>query len=124
MIIGDRLRTLREQKKFSQGDIERRSGLLRAYLSRVENGYTIPTIETLAKWAKALDVPIYQLFYEGDKPSESPTLRAWKPTDETAWGNSGDEAIFLKKLRRLLPKIDEPNRRIIYQMAGKMARRK
>jgi transcriptional regulator with XRE-family HTH domain len=68
MIIGDRLRTLREQKKLSQGDIEKRSGLLRAYLSRVENGYTIPTIETLEKWAKALGVPMYQLFYEGDQP--------------------------------------------------------
>jgi transcriptional regulator with XRE-family HTH domain len=123
VIIGDRLRTLREQKKLSQGDIEKRSGLLRAYLSRVENGYTIPTIETLKKWAKALDVPMYQLFYEGDQPKPS-TLRVWKPADETTWGNSGDNAIFLKKLRRLLPKIDEPNRMIIYQMAGKMARRK
>jgi len=102
MIIGDRLRTLREQKKLSQGDIEKRSGLLRAYLSRVENGYTIPTIETLEKWAEALDVPKYQFFYQGDKPPEPSTLRAWKPLDETAWGNSGDDAIFLKKLR-LLP---------------------
>jgi transcriptional regulator with XRE-family HTH domain len=124
MIIGDRLRTLREQKKLSQGDIEKRSGLLRAYLSRVENGHTIPTIETLEKWAKALDMPMYQFFYEGGKPPEPSTLRVWKPADETAWGNSGDDAIFLKRLRRLLPKIDEPNRRIICQMAGKMARRK
>jgi transcriptional regulator with XRE-family HTH domain len=124
MIIGDRLRTLRGQKKLSQGDIEKRSGLLRAYLSRVENGYTIPTIETLEKWAKALDVPMYQLFYEGDRDPEPGALRVWEPTDETAWGNSGDDAILLKKLRRLLPRIDEPNRRIIYQMAGKMARRK
>jgi transcriptional regulator with XRE-family HTH domain len=124
MIIGDRLRTLREQKKLSQGDVEKRSGLLRAYLSRVENGYTIPTIETLEKWAKALDVPMYQLFYEGDQPPEPSTLRVWKPAEETAWGHSGDNAIFLQKLRRLLPKIDEPNRRIIYHMAGKMARRK
>lgn len=124
MIIGDRLRTLREQKKLSQGDIEKRSGLLRAYLSRVENGYTIPSIETLEKWAKALDVPMYQFFYEGEKKPKPSTLRVWKPADETAWGNSGDDAIFLKNLRRLLPKIDEPNRRIIYQMAGKMARRK
>jgi transcriptional regulator with XRE-family HTH domain len=123
MIIGDRLRTLREQKKLSRGDIEKRSGLLRAYLSRVENGYTIPTIETLEKWAKALDVPMCQFFYEGGKPAEPSTLRVWKSADETAWGNSGDDTIFPKRLRRLLPKIDEPNRRIICQMAGKMARR-
>jgi transcriptional regulator with XRE-family HTH domain len=124
MIIGDRLRELRQQKKLSQTDIEKRSGLLRAYLSRVENGHTIPTIETLEKWAKALEVPMYQLFYEGDKPPEPSTLRVWKSPDEVAWGNSGEDAIFLKKLRRLLRKIDEPNRKIIYQMAGKMARSK
>jgi hypothetical protein len=78
----------------------------------------------LEKWAKALEVPMYQLFYDGEQPPEPSTLRKWKSPDDTAWGNSGDGAIFLKKLRRLLRKIDEPNRRIIYQMAGKMARRK
>jgi transcriptional regulator with XRE-family HTH domain len=124
MIIGDRLRDLRQKKKLSQTDIEKRSGLLRAYLSRVENGHTIPAIETLEKWAKALEVPMYQLFYEGEQPPEPATLRLWKSPDETAWGNSGEDAIFLKKLRRLLRKMDEENRRIILQMAGKMARRK
>jgi transcriptional regulator with XRE-family HTH domain len=124
MIIGDRLRDLRQKKKLSQTDIEKRSGLLRAYLSRVENGHTIPAIETLEKWAKALEVPMYQLFYEGEQPPEPATLRVWKSPDETAWGNSGEDAIFLKKLRHLLRKMDEENRRIILQMAGKMARRK
>ena|ERR1700675_613256 len=119
MIIGDRFRELRQQKKLSQTDIEKRSGLLRAYLSRVENGHTIPSIETLEKWAKALEVPMYRLFYEGDQPPELSTLRVWKPPGETAWGNSGEDAIFVKKLRRLLRKIDEPNRRIIYQMLAK-----
>ena len=69
-------------------------------------------------------MPLYQFFYEGDKPPEPPILRVCKPADETMWGNSGDDAIFLKKLRRLLPKIDEPNRRIVCQIAAKMARRK
>ena len=61
MIIGERLRELREQKKLPQREIENRSGLQRAYLSRVENGHTVPTIDTLEKWAKALEVPIYQI---------------------------------------------------------------
>ena len=47
MIIGDRLRVLREQKRFSQGEIEKRTGLLRCYISRVENGHTVPAVETL-----------------------------------------------------------------------------
>jgi transcriptional regulator with XRE-family HTH domain len=63
MVIGDRLSELREQKKLSQGDIEKRTGLLRCYVSRVENGHTVPSIETLEKMARALEVPLYKLFY-------------------------------------------------------------
>src|SRR4051812_24036923 len=59
MVIADRLWALREQKKFSQGDIEKRTGLLRCYLSRLENGHTVPAIETLEKMARALEVPLY-----------------------------------------------------------------
>ena len=71
MIIGDRLRELREDKKLSQGDIEKRTGLLRCYVSRVENGHTVPAIETLEKMARALEIPLYQLFHDG---KESPVL--------------------------------------------------
>ena len=68
MIIGDRLRLLRETKKLSQGDIEKRTGLLRCYISRVENGHTVPAIETLEKLARAMEIPLYQLFYDGEEP--------------------------------------------------------
>ena len=61
MDIGYRLRSLREQKKLSQGDIEKRTGLMRYYISRVENGHTVPAIETLEKMARALEMPLYQL---------------------------------------------------------------
>ena len=74
MIIGDRLRALREEKKLSQGDIEKRTGLLRCYISRVENGHTVPAIETLEKLARAMEVPLYQLFYDGEEPPELPEL--------------------------------------------------
>ena len=59
MFIGDRLRAIREAKKLSQGDIEKRTGLLRCYLSRIENGHSIPSVETLEKWARAFEVPLY-----------------------------------------------------------------
>jgi|SRR5437773_255386 len=68
MIIGDRLREMREAKKLSQGDVEKRTGLLRCYISRVENGHTVPAVETLEKLARAFEVPLYQLFYEGKEP--------------------------------------------------------
>src|SRR5258708_9353986 len=74
MIIGDRLRALREEKKLSQGDIEKRTGLLRCYISRVENGHTVPAIETLEKLARALECPLYQLFYDGEEPPQLPNL--------------------------------------------------
>ena len=67
MVIADRLRAIREQKNMSQGDIEKRTGLLRCYISRVENGHTVPAIETLEKMARAMEVPMYQLFYDGEK---------------------------------------------------------
>ena len=122
MIIGDRLRELREEKKLSQGDIEKRTGLVRPYISRVENNHTVPTIETLEKWARALEVPMYQLFYDGDEPPKLPNLPK-RNSDEIAWGSSGKDARYLKKLRHLLSKANEQDRKLILLMAQKMALR-
>jgi transcriptional regulator with XRE-family HTH domain len=123
MIIGDRLRALREEKKLSQGDIEKRTGLLRCYISRVENGHTVPAIETLEKMARALEVPLYQLFYDGDESAELPNLPQRRTVDEIAWGSTGKEARFLTMFRRLLGRIDEGDRRLLLFMAQKMANR-
>ena len=122
MIIGDRLRELREQKQLSQGDIEKRTGLLRCYISRVENGHTVPAIETLEKLARAMEVPLYQLFYDGEEPPKVPNLPKRKTADDIAWGNSGKDAIVLGQFRRLLAKTDDKNQRILLYMAQKMAR--
>ena len=122
MIISDRLRALREEKNLSQGDIEKRTGLLRCYISRVENGHTVPAIETLEKMARALEIPMYQLFYDGDEPPKIPNLPKGK-TDEDLWGSSGKDARFLNKLRRLLGKADEDHRKLVMHMAQKMIRR-
>jgi transcriptional regulator with XRE-family HTH domain len=123
MIIGDRLRQLREEKKMSQGDIEKRTGLLRCYISRVENGHTVPAIETLEKMARALEVPLYQLFYDGEEPPELPHLPRRKSADDIAFGTSGKEARFLNRLRRVLGKLDDGDRRLLFYMAQKMTRR-
>jgi len=123
MIIGDRLRAMREEKKLSQGDVEKRTGLLRCYISRVENGHTVPALETLEKLARAFEVPLYQLFYEGEEPPEVPHLLKRKSTDEGAWGSFGRDARYVSKLRRLLGKSDEQDRKLILYMTQKMARR-
>ena len=123
MIIGDRLREMREVKKLSQGDIEKRTGLLRCYISRVENGHTVPAIETLEKLARALECPLYQLFYDGEEPPKLPNLPKGKSSDDIAWGSSGKDARYLNKLRRLLSKSDEADRQLLLHMAQKMSNR-
>jgi transcriptional regulator with XRE-family HTH domain len=123
MIIGDRLRALREEKNFSQGDVEKRTGLLRCYISRVENGHTIPAIETLEKIARALEIPLYQLFYDGEKPPALPNLPKRKSADDIIWGSAGKEARLFAKFRRLMGRIAEDDRRLLLYMAQKMSSR-
>ena len=120
MIIGDRLRELREGKKLSQGDIEKRSGLLRCYISRVENGHTVPAMETLEKLARALEVPLYQLFYEGEEPPKLPNLLKRKTADDIVWGSSGKQAVYLHKLRKCLSKAGDADRKLLLAMAQKL----
>jgi len=124
MVIADRLRTLRQEKKLSQGDIEKRTGLLRCYISRVENGHTVPSVETLEKLARALEVPMYQLFYDGNEPPKLPNLPKRKSADDIAWGSTGKDARYLSQLRRALGKAEEKDRKLVMHMAQKMARPK
>jgi transcriptional regulator with XRE-family HTH domain len=114
---------LRETKKLSQGDIEKRTGLLRCYISRVENGHTVPAIETLEKLARAMEVPLYQLFYDGEEPPVLPNLPKRKTADDIAWGSSGKDARMLGRFRRLLGRIDDGDRRLLFYMAQKMVTR-
>jgi transcriptional regulator with XRE-family HTH domain len=121
MAISDRLRALRESKELSQGDIEKRTGLLRCYISRVENGHTVPAVATLEKMASALEVPMYQLFHDGEAAASVRKLKLSKGGE--AWGDRGDGADYLSKLRRLLAKMEPDDRKLILHLAQKMARR-
>jgi transcriptional regulator with XRE-family HTH domain len=121
MVIAERLRALREQKNLSQGDIEKRTGLLRCYISRVENGHTVPSVETLEKLARAMEVPLYQLFYDGEKPPQLPNMLKFKTGENSEWGRSGKGARILGRFRRLLKKVGEKDRELLLFMARKMA---
>ena len=123
MIIADRIRSLRETKNLSQGDIEKRTGLLRCYISRVENGHTVPALDTIEKIARALEVPLYQLFYDGEEPPVLPKLPKRRSSDDIVWGHAGKEARMLTRFRRLLGKIDDQDRKLLFFMAQKLARR-
>jgi transcriptional regulator with XRE-family HTH domain len=122
VVIADRLRALREQKSLSQGDIEKRTGLLRCYISRVENGHTIPAVETLEKMARAFEVPLYQLFYDGEEPPKLSDIPKHKNQADGSWGGSGKDARILGNFRRHLKQASESDRKLLLFMAQKMAR--
>jgi len=124
MIVGERLRELREAKHLSQGDIEKRTGLLRCYISRVENGHTVPAIETLEKMARALELPLYHLMYDGDEVPEAPPAIASNRDKSQAWGVGGKDARYFQKLRRLLAKMNSDDRKLLLHTVERMARGK
>jgi transcriptional regulator with XRE-family HTH domain len=120
MVIGERLRKLRKSKNLSQGDIETRTGMLRAYISRVENGHTIPTIESLEKLAQAFKVPLYKLFYDG---KVSASIRTWKRPSSEEWGDREADATYLRHLSKLLARMTPNQRNLLMHVAQKISRR-
>jgi transcriptional regulator with XRE-family HTH domain len=110
MNIGETIRNFRLQRSMSQGDIEKRTGLLRCYLSRVENGHTIPSLDTLAKIAGAMDLALSQFFSEGNNNGHKglPQL-------------SDDEVRFLGQIRRYSVNLNDSDRKLVLAMIKKMA---
>jgi transcriptional regulator with XRE-family HTH domain len=117
MDIAERLRQLRETKKLSQGDIQRRTGLYRSYISRVEHGHAVPTIESLEKICQGLQVPMYQVFYEGENLPEAPIFSDGK----SDWASRGKGHRFFMKLRRVLSHTAEPDRHLLLHLAAHLA---
>jgi transcriptional regulator with XRE-family HTH domain len=112
--VGIRLRELRTQRQFSQGDIEKRTGLLRCYVSRVEGGYTVPSVETLEKFAAALAVPVHAIFQHGKAAEVRPISKA-KARTHTA------PDPYSAKLRRLVSKMDDRDRDTFLSLVRKLA---
>jgi transcriptional regulator with XRE-family HTH domain len=83
MIIGHRIRQLREKRGISHDDLQEFSGLDRGYIARIEQGRTVPPLETLERIAAALAVPLYWLFYAEEdslpaKPAPAPPSPAFR----------------------------------------------
>lgn len=110
MKIGTTIRAHRLQKGLSQGDIEKKTGLLRCYLSRVENGHTVPSLDTLSKIAGALDLPIAQFFADDSVGRQLNTQRL-----------SDDELRFLTQIRRYSSNLNESDRKLLLAMVKKFA---
>lgn len=120
MLIGHRLKALREAKNLSQGDIEQRIGLMRCYTSRVENERTVPSIPTLAKYARALDLPLHMFFCERDEPPPKNPKQA----EERLWGANGTEFFELVSLAKALSRMNERKRRLLLELAHRLAQGK
>ncbi len=110
MKIGAIIRDFRLQRGLSQGDIEKRTGLLRCYLSRVENGHTIPSLETLTKIAQSLEVPLAQFFADTASPRDLPTQKV-----------SDDELRFLTQIRRYSSNLNDSDKKLLIAMVKKFA---
>ena len=122
MPIGTRIRKRREEKKLSQGDLEERTGLLRCYISRVENGHTVPSLATLEKFALGLEVPLYLLVYDGDEPPVLPHLSKRQSMEELDTDQeSKEEMRFFEKLHRLVSRTDKKHRRLLLSVAQEFA---
>jgi transcriptional regulator with XRE-family HTH domain len=122
MLIGQRLREVRESKDLSQGDIERRTGLLRCYISRVEHGHTVPSLETLQKLANGLEVPLHALFHDGKSPLEKPALRPQNGDKERPWGVLGEEHSELRQFAKAFARMTNRQRNLLMAMARDMAK--
>jgi transcriptional regulator with XRE-family HTH domain len=121
MKIGRKIRELRTKKKLTQGDIEKRTGLKRSYTSRVENDLTTPSVDTLEKYALALEIPLYRLFYDGTVPASVSTRLSVKA--EPYFGSTGRKRSELKAFATALSKMDDFDRSLLVWIAQKFADR-
>jgi transcriptional regulator with XRE-family HTH domain len=119
MVIGEKLKALRVQKNLSQGDIEKRTGLLRCYISRVENDHTVPSIDTLEKMARALELPMYRLFTD-EAHVKKPNLPAESTRSRTVSSKQEREH---RAFAKLFSRMNNKSRGLLIHMASKTAKR-
>ena len=125
MLIGQRIRRLREQRGLSQGDVEAVSGMLRAYISRVEQGHTVPSLDNLERFAAALDVPLYRLFFDREDAPPTPNLAPRKAVEELAQEPESNqtEVRLLTVLHGLMSRMLESDQQLLADFAHRLASR-
>ncbi len=119
MLIGYRLKILREERKLQQVELGKRTGLHQCYISRVETGRTVPSLETLEKLARGLEVPLYRIFYEGANPKAHEIFVKGK-NGKAAW-SGGEDPLLLADFRKMLKRVREKDRSLLLAIAGRMA---
>jgi len=112
--IGQVIRSYRSERGLSQGDIERRTGLLRCYLSRVENGHTIPALETLVKIAGAMEINLADFFPGTDTPQDRETRKILS-------GLSQEEIRLLIEIQKCSATLSNDDKNLFLGVIRKMA---
>jgi len=112
MNFGKRLLELRMAKNLSQGDIAKRTGFLRNYMSRLENGHISPSTDTLERLAKALQIEVYQIFFEGEGKPQTIAADVTKVLNRE------------KQLVALFHQLREPDKQLILHVARDLAKRR
>ena len=109
MNLGEAIRKIRQTKGLSQGEMQKRTGILRSYLSRVENGHTVPSLATLQRLASAMGVALADFFAaDGEAPLAAPAA---------ADGSSE----YLVELKNYLPQLSSQQRQELLEMVKDMA---
>lgn len=118
MLIGQRLRELRETRDLTQDDIARRTGFSRPYVSCIENGRAIPSIATLERWARGLSMKLFQVLYEDKKP-----IKPEKSSSKSGKMPRNFDRLSreLHRLRRILAQMNDKERKLLLSMADQMA---
>lgn len=120
MEIGRRLRELRKGRRLSQGELEIRTGLLRCYTSRVENGHTVPSVETIEKYAIALGIPLAEFFSKGEVSLQVDPLAA---SEAAKWRPTPREQIEREKLVAAIAATESDDRELLTALAQRLAKR-
>jgi transcriptional regulator with XRE-family HTH domain len=122
--VGGRLKAERKARRFSQADLEQRCGLPRCRISWLENGRAVPTIETLEKLCDALEIPLHQLFGEGDQPAKKARTASERIVAKgRGRSRRTGQRRFLTELRQELQRLCEDDLDLLLYIARTLANR-
>lgn len=114
MNLGEAIKNIRTAKGLSQGEMQKRTGILRSYLSRVENGHTVPSLATLQRLASAMGVALSDFFSPNGQTAEGvPATPAPAANDPASQ--------YLTELKTLLPQLTSQQRDQLLDMVKDMA---
>ena len=97
--LGQRIRELRNEKQMSQEELSFKAGISAAHLGQIERATKNPTIDTVAKIAAALSVPVTSLFTENQSTATPVNTTVGKINAYLCTMTEDEQKDFLRILR-------------------------